>query len=123
MKFIKGIFNEETGVSTVILKDKQNNLYKGKAYLHPDDKPYASQFAGCRLAEYRAWIKYYQYQRRIKKYQLQALENLGKDIKDCSFLDLKFKHTFWTHIKNYHKEIKEYENNIKELKKLIKNTL
>ena len=57
MKFLYSYFFPDTGESVAALKNK-DGLYIGSAKLHPDDKNTASQFAGCRLAEYRAWIKY-----------------------------------------------------------------
>ena len=123
MKFIYGEYNEKTGVSIVKLKDKENNEYIGKAYLHPDDKEYASQFAGCRLAEYRAWIKYYQYQRRIKKAQLKELENLAKEINENYLVPgLKTQRLVWSHIRQRRREISQWEENIKTLKNLIKSS-
>ena len=79
MKLKDSFFNEETGQSEVVLVDRFGT-YIGKARLHPDDKDNASKYAGCRIAEYRAWIKALKSRRRRAKIKLEAIISLEKDI-------------------------------------------
>ena len=79
MKFLRGRFNKETGVSIVTLSDRYGR-YTGVAILHPDDKNNASEYTGCSIAEQRAWIQALQNRRRRTKIKLNTIKNLIKDI-------------------------------------------
>ena len=125
MKFLYGYFHPETGESVVALADKYG-VYTGQAKLHPEDTKFASEYAGCRLAEKRAWLQYLYKQRRIKKLQLKTIQNLRDDIlinfhldknsdstkKICRRIKLK--------LRDYSNEIKELTNDIDLLSSDIK---
>jgi hypothetical protein len=74
MKFIKSIYDSETGTSYVILQHL-GKKFIGEAHVHPEDKDNMSEFAGCEYAEIRATIKALKYERKIAKNKAdQALD-------------------------------------------------
>lgn len=79
MKLEKSIFNEYTGESIVVLENK-GKKYQGHAILHPEDFENASKYAGCRIAEKRALIKYYKEKRDEAKIKLKAIQSLKSDL-------------------------------------------
>lgn len=66
MKFISSSYDSNTGISTVTMQHL-GVKFIGKAYLHPNDKENASNYAGCEYAEIRAKIKALKYERMIEK--------------------------------------------------------
>ncbi len=66
MKFIKSIYDPDTGISNVIMQHL-GKKFVGKAVAHPDDKENASEFAGCEYAEIRAKIMALKHERKIAK--------------------------------------------------------
>lgn len=120
MKLLYSYFFPTTGESTVALANR-DGVYIGSAKLHPDDKNTASQFAGCRLAEYRAWLKYLHKERTRNKIQLKTIKNLNKDIQlNCSSIDPKIQRRINLKIRDYNNKIQELTDNIKELQNKIK---
>lgn len=79
MKTVKSDYNEETGISTVVIATDLGEI-TAHAFLHPDDKDIASNFAGCRYAEMRAGIKYMKEKIKISKYQLKPLKRIYNDL-------------------------------------------
>ena len=77
MKLVYSNFDKETGISTVILQNR-NGRYIGTARLHPEDK--GSEIAGCSLAEKRAWINYYKSEIKRDKIKLKEILSIKKDI-------------------------------------------
>ena len=65
MKFIDSGYDEDTGISFVIMQHL-GKKFKEHAYLHPDEKN-PSKYAGCRFAELRAKIEGLKYERTILK--------------------------------------------------------
>ena len=119
MKFLYGYFHPDTGQSIVALANK-DGVYVGQAKLHPEDKKYASKFAGCRLAEARAWLKYLINEVRRKKIMLRTVQNLNKDIhKNCKDINPQVQHRINLKIRDYNKEIAELKTNIDLLKEQI----
>ena len=80
MKFIDSFFDKVTGISSVELQHL-GKKFVGLAYLHPDDKDKASEFAGCAYAEQRAYIKALKYERARLK---EEAEFCRKFVKACS---------------------------------------
>lgn len=121
MKFLRGSFDKDTGVSTVTLFDKYG-IYTGFALLHPDDRDNASEYAGCRIAEYRAWIRALQIKRHRTKIKLNAIKNLVKDI-EINYhepIDSKLSRRFFLKIRDYNNEIEDINNQINEIRTNIK---
>lgn len=85
---IKADYNEETGVSTVMI-DTDLGAFYGKAKLHDEDKDYASKYTGCRYAETRATIKYLKMKQKYILGQLKALHMI-KETNQIDKLILKF---------------------------------
>ena len=88
MKFIESHYNEETGISTVIMQHL-GKKFVGQAKIHPDDKENQSRFAGCEYAEIRAMIKALKNERKIAKNKadmaidfIKACEGYAKFDKD-----------------------------------------
>ena len=66
MKFIDSYYNQKNGYSCVYVQHLKRYFF-GTAFLHPDDKENASEYAGCALAELRAQIKALKYERKLAK--------------------------------------------------------
>ena len=79
MKIISSYFDPETGKSTVEIIHKKR-IYKGTAYLHPEDNDYASKYTGCFYAHIRAEIKALKYEYKKEKELCEACRNF---IKSC----------------------------------------
>ena len=123
MKLIKAEFNRESGESIVILQNK-NGQYIGKARLHPEDKEFANEFTGCRLAEQRAWLDFYKKELNKTKIKLKTLENFYKDFilyekEYCSSARERIK----IHIKHYKNYIEELKTEITKNKEHIKKSI
>ena len=67
-------YNEETGVSTVIIRTPLGN-FTGHAKVHPEDIPYASNITGCRYADQKAKIKYLKAKARVVANEIKALND------------------------------------------------
>jgi hypothetical protein len=65
MKFISSDYDENTGISTVVMQHL-GKKFTEQAFFHPEDKN-PSKYAGCRFAEIRAIIKALKYERAIAK--------------------------------------------------------
>ena len=124
MKFLYGYFHPETGESIVALANK-SGTYIGQAKLHPDDKDNGSEYAGCRIAEGRAWIKYYKQEKRRCREKLETIKNLYKDIyRNCSKQTAQeVEHRFNLQIKYYTEKLTESKEIIKEIEKQLKNSI
>lgn len=85
---IKANYNEETGVSTVMINTDLGAFF-GKAKLHPEDKNFASKYTGCRYAETRAIIKYLKMKQKYILGQLKVLHMI-KETNQIDKLILKF---------------------------------
>lgn len=119
MKFLYGYFHPETGESVVALADKYD-IYIGEAKLHPDDKKYASELCGCRLAQGRAWLQALIKELRRKKIMLQTIKTLNKDIQlNCKNIDPKIQRRINLKIRDYNKQISELKSDITKLKTAI----
>lgn len=65
MKFISSDYDENTGISTVVMQHMGKKFVE-QAFFHPEDEN-PSRYAGCRFAEIRAIIKALKYERAIAK--------------------------------------------------------
>ena len=83
MKLKRSIFNEYTGESKVVLNHHGED-YTGFALLHPNDWDKASKYAGCRLAEKRAHIKYLKKKRDEARLKRDALISFYKDLNNVA---------------------------------------
>ena len=119
MKLLYSSFDPQTGKSIVALTDKNNNTYIGQARLHPDDKNNASNLFGCRLAEKRAWIKYFKEEYKKKKIELNTIKQLNNDIKYNYrvYTPKKIQRRINIKLRDYSNEINEIKNNIEILEK------
>lgn len=118
MKLISANFNPGTGESIVKIGNKYGT-FTGKARLHPDDKNHSSNYAGCRLAEYRAQIKFLQTLLPRKKAMLKAVENLKKDIEINCYLYRDIEKRINLAIRDYSNDIAAITDEIHEIKELI----
>lgn len=120
MKLLYSYFYPQTGESVSVLSNK-NGTYTGSAKLHPDDQNVASQYAGCRLAEYRAWIKYLKSERRNNKIKLNTIKQLNKEINlYCPNINQKIQRRINLKIRDYYNNIQEINNEIQQLQTKIK---
>lgn len=120
MKLLYSYFYPQTGESVSVLSNK-NGTYTGSAKLHPDDQNVASQYAGCRLAEYRAWIKYLKSERRNNKIKLDTIKQLNKEINlYCPDINQKIQRRINLKIRDYYNNIQEINDEIQQLQTKIK---
>lgn len=77
---VYGIY--EDGVSTVTISNKYGTFI-GTAKLHPEDKPFESNLAGCRFAEMRAGIKIFQAQIKELRFKIKVLKDFEKSLLNC----------------------------------------
>ena len=120
MKLLYSYFYPQTGESISVLSNK-DGTYTGSAKLHPDDQKVASQYAGCRLAEYRAWIKYLKSERRNNKIKLNTVKQLNKEISlYCPDVDQKIQRRINLKIRDYYNNIQKINNEIQQLQTRIK---
>ena len=77
-KLIYSDYNQETGESMVVIRNKLGEFY-GTASLHPEDLE--STFVGCRYAEVRAYISCEQYKREMIDMQIKALVDFENILK------------------------------------------
>lgn len=122
MKFLDSFYNKYEGKSIVTLADKYG-IYTGYAKVHPLDKENASEYAGCAIAESRAWIKALKSRRRRTKIKLNTIEEVIKDINlnANNYIDVSKRLNIL--FKKYTKEIKEIDKNIEEINNSIKKRL
>ena len=113
MKLLYSYFFPATGESTVAIANR-DGVYIGSAKLHPDDKNSASQFAGCRLAECRAWLQYLHKELSRQKLMLKTIQNLKRDI------DLHSPNIDQQTQRRINLKLRDYSNNIQSLKDDIK---
>lgn len=78
-KLIFSNYNEEDGISYVKIQTNIGN-FEGYAYLDPEDKEYASKFFGCKIAEYRAIIRYLKEKIFRTNLELNELYKIYKDM-------------------------------------------
>ena len=116
MKFLYSLLkNNET---TVALANKYGT-YKGKAKLNPEDE--ANRFTGYKIAEWRAWIDFFEKDLKKKKNMLYAMKNLNQDIhKNCSEISPGIQRRINLKIRDYNRDIEEARYNIQKLQKNIK---
>lgn len=77
MKFLSSTYDSEKGISKVIIKHLGLNFI-GRAFIHPDDKEKASEYAGCGYAETRAVIKALKYERALAKREAEVCRKFVK---------------------------------------------
>lgn len=120
MKLLYSYFFPQTGESAVALANR-DGVYIGSAKLHPDDKNSASQFAGCRLAECRAWLQYLHKQLSRQKLMLKTIQNLKKDIDlNSPYIDSQTQRRINLKLRDYSNNIQNLKDNIKQLEDKIK---
>lgn len=115
MKLLYSYYIPETGESTVTLANRYGT-YTGTARVHPEDKNNASEYAGGRLAESRAWVKSLQDRRRRLRIKLDATMSLYKDLLNNVDTPIEVQYRFDVFIKKYRKDIKEIDEMIKTIK-------
>ena len=80
MKFIQADYNSVDGISGVII-EHLGQKFSGFAWVHPDDKENASEFAGCEYAEIRATIQALKYELKLEKKAYKECLNFVKACK------------------------------------------
>ena len=117
-KLTEAYYDEDTGVSVARI---QTNLgqFSGMAVLNKEDIEVKSNFAGCKLAESRAYIKYLKAKIKNIKIEIKGIQDLAKmlegrnDYNKNSIENRKLRHL--TFIKQ--NQITEIENKITSIKK------
>jgi hypothetical protein len=81
-------WNEEDGIATCTIVDKQGRVFLGEAHAHPADKDFANEKTGYMIAEIRARISQLQSAKRdILQPQLAALKQLYYSMNRSSEFD------------------------------------
>lgn len=117
-KMLCSSYNPETGESLVVIRNRYGDFF-GSAQLHPEDKPFESQFAGCHYAEMRAHISCTKHRIIEAKAQIKAIENLektlmGKRDYNPKSMEAKLIRKRKFELKAEHKKLKELLANIKK---------
>ena len=120
MKMTRSDFIIDTGESIVELQDKYG-AYQGRAKLAPEDKEYVSRYAGLRIAQHRAQLKYLKSQRRRIKERLKEVSFLKKELNNL--IDKKAQRRLNLRIRDYHAQLEDLDFAIEELKKLIQDEI
>ena len=88
MKLPTYTWNEEDGIATCTIVDKQGRVFLGEAHAHPTDKDFANEKTGYMIAEIRAHISQLQSAKRdILQPQLAALKQLYYSMNRSSEFD------------------------------------
>ena len=83
-KLIHSDYNRTTGISTVIIENKYG-VFRGEAFLHPEDKKYESNYFGCQIAEARCMIKTRKAQIEDLNFQIKTLKNFENVLKNSKY--------------------------------------
>lgn len=124
--FIRADFDKETGISTVVIKTDLGT-FEGKAYLHDEDKDIASEFEGCKYAEWRAVIKYLKVLLKQKKAILNTLKDINSNLERMKEYDKYSRQSRYLRKRFYMaqkevKDLKEYiAHNEENLYDMMKN--
>lgn len=124
--FIRADFDKETGISTVVIKTDLGT-FEGKAYLHDEDKDIASEFEGCKYAEWRAVIKYLKVLLKQKKAILNILKDINSNLERMKEYDKYSRQSRYLRKRFYMaqkevKDLKEYiAHNEENLYDMMKN--
>lgn len=120
MKLTSQNFDKNTGISVVQVQHKGYKA-RGIAKVHPNDIEYMSRYAGCRIAELRAFIKIYKQEIREIKIQLETINAFKKDLL-YSNIDIpsKIKRKINLCIRNYSQKIESLQEEIISINNLIK---
>ena len=79
IKLTKSNFNEETGISNVVISTDLGE-FNGTSKLHDEDRNISSSFAGCRYAEMKAIIKYMRQKIKNIQMQIKGLEDFQSNL-------------------------------------------
>lgn len=80
IKVIYSNYDKETGLSQVKIKTELGVFY-GVSELAEEDRPIASNYAGCRYAEQKAIIKYLKAKKAILASQIKTLQSCENAMK------------------------------------------
>jgi len=116
--FVRADFDKETGISTVAIKTELG-IFEGKAYLHDEDKDIASEFEGCKYAEWRAIIKYLKVLLKQKKAVLKTIADINSNLERMKEYDKDSRQSRYLRKRFYMaqkevKDLKEYIANLEE---------
>ena len=117
MKLISASYTPGTGESIVKIGNKYGT-FEGRAKVHNNEK-HVSNYAGCYIAELRAWLKYFQTQLSRKKAMLKATETLKKDISVNCYENEDINHRINLAIRDYTKEISDIKKELEDIRKTI----
>lgn len=109
-KIISSDYNKETGVSTVTIQTPKG-LFTGHSYLQECDRKIESEFAGCRYAEIKAFIKYIESDLRELKSQSKTYKEFYINLTQSKH----FKENSYE-AKRFRKFINDIDKKIAELK-------
>ena len=110
-KLIKSNYDKQCGMSYVKI-ETDIGVFEGYAFLDPEDKDTESKFFGCRLANYRAEIKYLE--ERIFRLNLE-LNELYLVMKNMPMMKSEY-----NYLKKRIEDKENLRNNCKRVKKEIK---
>lgn len=116
IKVLDANYNAETGISVVTI-DTPYGKFFGKTKVHPEDEDIKSVFRGCRYAEMRAIAKYGKERSKKIKVELNALENLVKNMEKLKDYDKDSREARFVR-KQYYIKRKEYKDLLNEIDRL-----
>lgn len=119
MKLIYHYYLPDTGETKIVLADRYGQ-YVGTSKAHPDDLETASEFAGARLAERRAWIKALKSDIRRFKTKRKALLSFAEDLYNLYPVPDDISKCLNIHLNKYDADIQEAETAIQTLQDMEK---
>lgn len=105
IKFINGMYDPDTGISTVLLQSKYGH-FKGFSRLFDEDKDFESHYTGCGYAEIRALIKATDAELKNKKAEYRGFKAAASMLESQVGLS-KEVISLKKHLKTREKEIRE----------------
>lgn len=124
IKVIDSGYDEKFGVSKVTIATDLG-IFKGEAFLHPEDEEIASKYAGCRYAEMRASIKYMKEKAKIAKIKLDTTKKIFNNFNQMKNFDKnsRINRMLKKEIYFLEDEVETFNRNIKTLKEKLKQAI
>ena len=118
MKVTHSIYSEELGVSAVTINTPYGS-FVGATELVEEDKPFASEIRGGRIAEMRAELQAFKAQLKDERTKLKGAVNLYKSIKNYKDADKVTLHYMKKQIDIQHNKVVNLSMQVEDIKEAI----
>lgn len=109
-------YDSEANKAEYLIHDHQN-VYKGEAYCHPEDKEFANQQTGLMIAQTRAQIACFKAKRKESKMKFKTLSDFHKSLLGTKKYDVDSycERHFNKELEALKEEIEIYDDMVKSL--------